>query len=339
MKVTIQDVANEAGVAPSTVSRVFNNKGSISSQTKEEVFKAAEKLGYKVKTKKSTSDENKNIGIIFNTNLLGDLRSNTFYNQVMEGVEEILKEYNYHLVFKTINEAEEDNWENIKKLINNSDTKGVILAGYEIDKDIILKIKETAIPMVLVDNNLWNENIDCVVNDDFFGSKRIVNHLIKSGHKKIGFIGGPLTHDSLAKRYKGYKEALQEAEIELNSKWNIFCEPSFEVQDGYQAAKDILTKQKEIPTAFTAANDKLAIGVIKASQELGYTIPEDIAIVGFDDIEMSQYTMPSLTTVRIFKREMGIEAGKRLIDLINGVSSKPIKIVVSVESIIRDSTK
>ncbi|GAB6099204.1 LacI family DNA-binding transcriptional regulator [Halanaerocella petrolearia] len=338
MKITIQDVAEKADVSPSTVSRVFNNKGRISSETRESVLKVANKLGYQYQNKLSQNDKAKNIVIIFNNQLNNYIVNNPFYSQVMGGIEQSLRDSNYQLLFKTITGKIEQDLETIDDLINDKKTGGLILTGYEIDQEIIMKIEESDIPVVLIDNDLWTENINCVLNDNITGARKVVNHLIKLGHKDIAFIGGPTSHISLKERYLGYQQALQEAKIKVDEDLVRFCSPSFEISDGYQVAKELLTSIEDSPTAIFAANDKLAIGFLKACQELNYSVPEDISVAGFDDIEMAQHVMPALTTVRVFKREMGIEAGKRLIDLIDGIAPKPIKIVISVEVIIRNST-
>ncbi|AZR73257.1 hypothetical protein BBF96_07575 [Anoxybacter fermentans] len=340
MGVTIYDIAKRANVSPSTVSRVFNQKGRIAPETRDKVLAIARELGYQPREYKSKNknSKTKSIGIIFSNRLLNNLTGDPFYGQVMEGVEQSLREHNYQLFFKTITGKLEQDLEIIDDLINVEEHVGLILTGYEIDRKIIMKIKESNFPLVLVDNDLWDENIDCIVNDNIAGARKIVSHLIQLGHKRIAFIGGPLTHISLDERYMGYKQALKEADIEKDPNLIVFCEPTFNPEDGYRAAMAILNQKENRPTAFFAANDMLAIGVMKAIKEMGYSIPEDISIAGFDDIQMAQHTMPALTTVRIFKHEMGFLAGKRLIELINGVFTKPIKVVVSVEPVIREST-
>ncbi|SNY15726.1 transcriptional regulator, LacI family [Orenia metallireducens] len=335
MKVTIQDIADRAEVSPSTVSRVLNNKGRISEKTEEKVLAIAQQLGYKSRNSNGKSEESKNIAIIFNNKLNENLALNHFYSYVMEGVEVVLKDYNYHLFFKTI--TEEDTIADISNWIDEKEIAGLIFAGYEIDKDLILSVKKKGVPVVLVDNDLWDENIDCVVNDNVNGSRKIINHLIELGHKKIAFLSGPLSHVSLDERYIGYKQSLKQAGIEKEDDFIVFCEPSFEIEDGYEATKEMFAKAEVKPTAIFGANDKLAIGAMKAVQELGYSVPKDISIVGFDDIDMSEHLVPSLATVRIFKKEMGQMAAKRLYELINGVAVNPIKLVISVETIIRDS--
>jgi DNA-binding LacI/PurR family transcriptional regulator len=338
LAVTIHDVAREAEVSLSTVSRVFNNKGNISNETKEKVIAVAAKLGYRPRSyKKQENTAKKDIGIIFSKRL-SSLILDPFYGQVMAGVEEMLIPHNYKLFFKTISGKAKDDSVVINELIKDEKIAGLILTGYDIEREIILKIKKSNIPLVLTDNELWDENIDCVVNDNVAGARKIVKHLIDLGHQQIAFCGGPLSHNSLNERYQGYKQALKEAGLVKNETWVSFCEPSFNIEDGYDAAMNIFANTSQAPTAVFAANDPIALGVMKAIKELGYRIPEEISVAGFDDIQLAEHTVPSLTTVRIFKNEMGVLAGKRLHELIEGINPKPIKIVMSVDPILRDST-
>jgi len=339
MKVTIQDVAKKAGVATSTVSRALNNKGRISEETKNKIIEIADSLNYQPRKyeQKDVGQETlvNNVAILYNKKNSMN-QTNEFYSHIIEGVEQVFKEREIELFFKTL-EGEAEDVEMINNLLENQNlnVQGLILVGYEIDKDFILHIREKGMPLVLVDNDLWDEKVDCIVNDNIYGARNMVNYLIKLGHKKIGFIGGPLSHLSLDERYMGYKQALKQAGIEKDNNLITFCDPYFWIDDGYEATKKLLDEQEV--TAIFAANDQLAIGAMKAIQERGLKVPDDISVAGFDDINLSQHTVPALTTVRVFKEEMGIEAAKRLVDLMEGVTPKPIKIVVSVELVIRDS--
>ncbi|MFW6308928.1 MAG: LacI family DNA-binding transcriptional regulator [bacterium] len=333
MAATIQDVAQEANVSTATVSRAFNDKPGITSKTRKKVFDAAKRVGYVPKVK----NDIKNVGVLF-SNRLGSLTTDPFYGRVMEGLEKGLSQKHYHLFFKTITGDYNQDYEVLNELINDKELSGIILIGHTIKKQFVMKLKEKKIPLVLVDNDLWDENIDCVVNDNMGGAKRIVSHLIDIGRKRIGFIGGPLTHISLEERYIGYKQALKENNIEKDKDFIKFSQPTFDAEDGYREAKNILQLKKKHPDAIFAANDMLACGVARAISEAGLVIPDDICLVGFDDIRMASLMSPPLTTVRIFKEEMGQLAGYRLNNLINGINVKPIKLVVSVEKVIRDST-
>lgn len=340
MKTTIQDVANKANVSISTVSRVFNNKKNITETTREKVLKAAEELNYTPRkyNKKNEKPLKNNIGIIFSNKLLSSLIIDPFYGQVIKGIEESYSDYNYQLFFKTISGNYQEDKEIISELVKDNKLTGIMFVGYNIDKKIILNIKKAGIPVILVDNDLWDENIDCVINDNFSGARKIVEYLVEQGHNKIAFLGGPFSHTSLNNRYEGYKRALNENNIQIEQDLVSICEPSFNIQDGYNEILKLYNTDKLPATAIFAANDMLALGALKALRELNLEVPDDVAVAGFDNIEMSQHTVPPLTTVSIFKKEMGALAGKRLHELIKGENEKAIKLVISVEPTIRESS-
>ena len=336
MAITIEDVAEKAGVSISTVSRVFNQSGRISEDTREEVLSVARELNYRPR-KYTKKQRGENIGILINQFSLPIL-NNPFYSLILKGIEKELNKKNFHLVFKTLVGEKESDKKTVKSVLNDNQFKGLIVAGYGIEIDLIRKIKNSPLPVVLVDNDHWDEDIDCVLNDNISGARKVVKGLIARGHQRIGFIGGPFSHLSFEKRYMGYKMALKENNLEKENELIIFGDSSFQVEDGYESTKKLLKRVEKRPTALFAVNDITAVGAMKAVKEAGLSIPEDIAVAGFDDINMGRHVSPALTTVRVFKENMGIQAARRLLDLNKNVSKQPIKIVLSVKPVFRAST-
>lgn len=332
---TIKDVAQKAGVSTSTVSRVFSGKGKIAQETIERVRRVAQEIGYVPRKYRRREPIREAGSVCVLSSGFHDLFNNAFYSQVVAGVEEALSEANYRLMFKILKGDLMEDLASVDTFVPTH--SGTVLIGYEVDPALIERIKGYGVPFVLVDNDCWEMNIDCVVNDNVAGARRMVSHLIELGHRCIGFLGGPYNHVSLDERYLGYKQALKQAGLRKIRRHIKFCGPMFRVDDGYRATKELL-QSGEPPTAIFAASDALAIGAMKAAQELGYRVPEDISVAGFDDEEISQHVSPPLSTVRVHKHEMGIEAGKRLLDMINGEVTKPLKIVLSTEIELREST-
>ena len=196
----------------------------------------------------------------------------------------------------------QDDLTTIESLVANKEVDGIILVGYEVDLSLIVRAKERGKPLVLVDHDAWEMDIDCVVNDNVVGARRIVNHLIELGHERIAFIGGPLSHVSLDERYIGYKQALKQAGVPKIQKLITFCAPRFGVDDAYRAVTEMLRTVKDPPTAIFAASDALAFGVINAVQDLDRsrrTYP-------LFEMKMSRH-LSILTTVRVHKQEMGMK--------------------------------
>lgn len=340
MSVTIRDVAVRAGVSAATVSRVLNYANKAPRDTVQKVKIAVKELGYTPRqyTKKRLAGTTTgNICLLCSG--FHRILQNDFYNQIIDGIEKTVTDAGYNLMLKTISGKQSDR-NIIASLVNDPDSKGVFVLGYEVDTQLILGIKESDLPLVLVDNDLWEHNINCVGNDNIAGARHIVKYLVDLGHKRIAFVGGPLYHVSLSERYIGYRQILNQAEIPIDPNLITFCEPRFDDQDGYNAFMKILQQnQNDLPTAVFAANDGLGIGVLRAIREFGLSAPDQISVSGFDDIEAARHVSPSLTTVRVFKKEIGLEAARRMIALINGEINVPAKLAISTKIVVRESTK
>lgn len=341
MSVKIVDVAKFAEVSPGTVSKVLNNKGYVSDTTREKVLNAVAELGYKHKGNKNNEvKEYRKVCILFNSRM-AKVVSNPLYGEVIHGVEESLSEFNYQIIFKSLNGNFKQDTTIINQLISDPMLNGILYTGYNPDdQELIVYLKNLNVPIVLIDNDKWDQNLDCIINDNYKGSLKMVNKLIEFGHTDIAFISGPLTHLSLKKRYEGYKKALETAGIKVKKPFiKIILDDNFYFNDGAEAITELLKKENNKPTAIFAANDELAIGAMNQLIKLGYNVPDDISIAGFDGIEMGMHVIPTLSSVHINKREMGIMAGMRLYQLMNNVMTEPVKIIISVKVKINDSVK
>ncbi|WP_158537703.1 LacI family DNA-binding transcriptional regulator [Halanaerobium sp. ST460_2HS_T2] len=337
----MSDIANKTGFSVSTVSRVINKKGNISNQTRDAILNAANEMGYEFKKyNKETNQKSKYIATVFNNRLdkQGGILGNPFYAQIALGLENFIKEHNYELLIKSITGVRKRDRKTIKEMIASQEIAGMIFIGYMIDEKLIMEIKESGMPVVVIDNHFWQENIDCILNDNIAGSKKMMNHLIELGHKNIGFISGPLDNTSFEERYTGYINTLRNHSLEIKDKFIKIGDSTYGTESAYKVITKMLKEEKELPTAFFAVNDSRAIGVIKALQDAGFKVPGDFSVAGFDDIETGRHITPSLTTVKIFKQEMGITAMERLYELINNPDEKTRKIVIPVELIKRNST-
>jgi len=340
MGVTIEDVARRAGVSVSTVSRVLNRKGRISQQTRQRVFDIARELEYPVDpVQKAPRRRTNTIGIMFNRRL-GSLVSDPFYGLVMVGVEESLRQDGYQVFFSTLGERDED-IAAIHGFASGRRVDGLILGGCDVDRECIDRIMSLGIPLVLVDNNIASPKVPCVMTDNTAGAREAVEHLIHLGHEDIAFVSGPLAHSSLFERYQGYRQAMEAHGLPVRQELSVIYEDvsSFSVEGGFGAATRLMNRSRR-PTAVFAANDPLALGVMKAALSLGLAIPRDLSIVGFDDVEAAAHTTPALTTVRVDKSELGRHAARLLSELIDGGPDyAPYKIVVCTELIVRGSTR
>jgi DNA-binding LacI/PurR family transcriptional regulator len=249
----------------------------------------------------------------------------------MEGVEEEIKKYGYHLIFSVVGD-ELKNKPGLADIIDRVD--GLLLAGCSIEKKTILGLKEKEIPLVLVDNHLEGEKISSVAIDNVNGAYEAVRHLIKLGHKRIGFISETLNDLSFSERLEGYKIALKKYNLDYDEK--LVQEGGQRMGGGYIAMGKLLDNSS-LPLAVFAANDHMADEAMRMIRERKLEIPRDVSIIGFDDDEVLPHTHPDLTTVKVFKKQMGRIAGRMLMDIINDKNTPAVKNLVSTELVVRKS--
>lgn len=335
--VTIYDIAKRAGCASSTVSKALNDSPQVSKKRKEEIVALAKEMGYVpnsnarlLKTKNSWS-----IGILFSEDLNIGLEHH-FFSGVLQEFKAYVEALGYEVTFvskkigaQSLTYLEWCKYKNID---------GVLILTVDVDDVNLKELTESDIPIVTVDNGLIN--VPTIISDNFQGTRMVVEYLMLKGAKHIAHIAGPLRSFSAMERLQGYKDTLRNSQIDIDE--SLIVEAyNYDFKSGKNALIQLLKQNKEIPDAIYAASDDIALGAIIALRELGYQVPNDISVVGFDNIELTRYTSPSLTTVSQNKVLIGTEAAKHLISLINNETNKAPGIVkrVPVELIVRESTK
>jgi LacI family transcriptional regulator len=326
--ITIRDVAEAAGVSISTVSRVLNDKDDVAADTYQRVQDVIQELGYtsSLAARSMRSRRTNVLGLI-----MPDL-ADPFTIQVMKGVNQAIAEFDYDLIAYTSGSirgpstAEREQY--FVSLLNGSITDGIIIVTPYATSF------STAAPVVAVDPN--NESPDCpsVISTNHAGALAAMEYLIGMGHRRIGFIGGRPDLQSADRRLQGYLDALALAGIPPEQA--LIEEGDFTTETGRLCAQRLLSLP-EPPTAVFAANDQSAIGAMEAAREAGVRIPEDLSVVGFDNIPESAYINPSLTTVDQFIDQMGHVATEMLIDLIQGTSLDSDQHKIETQLIVRDS--
>ena len=309
---TIKDIAKLANVSVTTVSKVINDYSDISPETKNRVLKIIEQNNYRPNANARTLSTNKSysIGIFFKDHQNSGLQ-HPFFREIIYGLEREFSEQGYDLILFA------SKWGDKFKYVDKCEHRnvdGAILMGMPRTADDLDKLVEAKIPAVFVDLDITGENATYVMSDNISGAKKAINYLVELGHKKIGMITGEKMTKPAQDRLIGYKNALADNNIEYQSKWVI--EGEFSETGGYNSMKKII-KLNEHPTAVFCQGDKIAFGAIKAINESEYKVPEDFSIIGFDDIEISSYIEPKLTTVHQNKFDMGKTAAELLIDIIN----------------------
>ena len=331
MSVTIKDIAKLSSVSTATVSKVINGKDSdISSVTREKVKKIIEEQNYSPNTvaRSMITKKTKTIGLI-----IPDVR-NPFFTDLTRGAEDVANERGYSIF--SCNTDDDLNKE--IRYINNLVEKqvdGIALAGAAVRNKELEEKLNIKVPIVSLDRNVYFKGIVGKIEvDGFSGAYDAVTYLIKLGHKKIMLLSGQLNTKPSIDRLEGYKEALFNNGIDFDDKLIIVGRYSSDF--GYESMKS-MTIDKDV-TAIFCANDLIAIGAMNALKEKGIRIPQDISIVGYDDIYISSLVTPPLTTVRQPSYEIGYMAIETLINILEGKNTLSNKVEVKLELIIREST-
>lgn len=329
--VTIYDIAKKTGFSPTTVSKALNNYPDISEKTKKIIINAAKEMGYtgnisakSLKTKKSWL-----VGMLIEE----ELEVGPFFSRIIESFRKEMETSGYDVIYvtktiggKRVSYYDHCLYRNIEGIL--------ILSINENDKEIMELINNSKIPIITTDNKL--EGVASVSSDNYEGAKIAVEYLYSLGHKKIAVLMGPQNKVVGRERFYGYIDTIKKLGLDIKKEWMIECD-KFNFQAGYRGMKKLLTC-RELPTGIVAQSDLAAFGAIVAACESGFAIPRDFSIVGFDDIEFSQYYNPSLTTIRQKQDVIGKIAAQQLIRMIDG-DIEHIDIRIPVELVIRDSCR
>lgn len=326
-RVTISDVAKEAGVSTMTVSRVLNGKGELRANTRERVIHAIKKLNYRPSAvaRSLATQRTRTIGL-----MVPDI-TNPFFPEIVRGAEDAAWHAGYTIVLSNTVEDLEREAANIERLEDNR-VDGVILCSARLPDHHLLPLLKRHSSVVLVNRAAPSEVIGTVQVDDAYGAMRAVHHLLASGHTSIGLLVGPKHSCSAQKRWQGYTDMLEATGL-VDPGLIERCSP--DEAGGITAAKGLLRRRPEV-SALLCYNDLVAIGVLQACAELGLAVPDDLAIVGCDDIRLASLVRPALTTLRVDKRQLGERAVTMLIDLLEG-RSQPQTVIIKPELIVRQS--
>jgi DNA-binding LacI/PurR family transcriptional regulator len=336
---TVLDIAVSAGVAPMTVSRVINDSGYVSKEMRERVQRAIDKLGYRPNALARSLKRRRThvVGI-----LVSDI-ANPFSAQLAGSIQQVLLEKGY-TAFVSITESAQGEQAALDAFFDHR-VDGVVVATVETvaGNEALARIAKQGMPIVGVGRAISQPAVDRVTADNWRGAFQAVEHLISLGHKRIGFIGASLLNAGRLTRFQGFADCLREHGLPLAKELIVGPEsefgPGYSTQaDGYDGMKQLLALPHP-PTAVFARNDFTAMGAISATRDSGLTIPEDIALVGFDNVPLAAYATPPLTTVAQPTTEQGQKAALMLLERIGGLTSREGReACFNCQLIIREST-
>jgi LacI family transcriptional regulator len=332
---TIKDVANKAGTSISTVSLVLNNSGYVSAKTRQTILRTVHELAYHPtrSARGLASKASGNLGFILTEDHFS--QAEPFYTRIFLGAEFEARQHHYYLLLTTIGKRFDPNTY-VPRFLLERNVDGIIVAG-KISRKLIDYIESLGLPIVLVDFQLEKKQLPSVLIDNEGGARLATRHLVRGGHRAIAFVAGDIRHPSIAGRLSGFRHTMSESGLEVNEKFVVVDERDTRFADGYHGFDKILANGVP-PTAVVAANDAMAFGCMQNARRRGIRIPDDVAIVGFDDVEMCSHVEPRLTTVSVAKEEMGKRAVQHMADVVRSKTRTIITAQVPVRLLVREST-
>ena len=296
---TLADVAKYAGVSTATVSRVIRNTDPVSQELRDRIEVSITELGYTPRQPAVEQTGQSTIAL-----LIGDLL-NPFFWETAQGVQDEVNNQQMNLALYSLADHPQRQVKLLKQL-KKSQVEGVILAGLTPFPELLDWQAQQNIPVVLFNRHVLRPDVHCIVVDFENGMYRATQHLLALGHSRIGHLASPSTGEIAEARLQGIKTALAEANLDLKPEWCPIVPPGREVGGGFQAMRLLLELPKqERPTAIIAFNDIIAVGALHAIHNYGLSVPEDISVIGVDDIALAAHSYPPLTTINQPKYHMG----------------------------------
>ena len=304
-RVTLRDIASLTGFSINTVSRALNNKEEVNRDTRTKILAAAAQFGYRPNrlAKGLRSNKTGTIGIV-----VTDV-ANPFFSALVKGIARAAREFDYSIILQDSDEDYAGEEEAIQVLLAEQ-VDGILITPVQSEQETIERLAKAHFPFVLVGRYFHDLDTNYVVPDDYQGGFIATDHLLKQGHRRIAMVNGPLHISSARERFQGFSDALAKYDIPVDK--SLVSTGALTVEEGLDLARCIL-KRVPRPSAIVCYSDFVAFGVMQAIREIGLSIPDDIAVVGFDDVRMASCLQVPLTTIQSPKEELGRQAMQLLV--------------------------
>ncbi len=328
-RVNIEDVAREAGVSAQTVSRALNNKGEISPETRDRVLRTVDRLGYRPNTlaRGLVTQKTSTLGLV-----VPDI-ANPFFSEVARGAEDVAQKEGYSLLLCNAMESPARELEALRTL-EAQRVDGIVLCSSRLSDDELSGLLTRLPAVVLVNRQATSGSLRSACIDDEAGAYQATRHLLDSGHRAIAFLAGPSTSHSGRRRALGYRRAMSGAGLAVDPELVVECTPQLE--GGYGGVLQVLATRPAVD-AFLCYNDLVAVGALQACAACERRVPDDVAIVGCDDILLAALVTPPLTTVRSDRRALGAEAVQLLLRSLEGCTEGCDNVLLQPELVVRAS--
>jgi LacI family transcriptional regulator len=328
VKATLSMVAAKAGVSPSTVSRILNGTAQVNEAKKAQVLAAIEDLGFKpnLAARSLAGGRTMSVGV------LTQFIDSPFYGEALRGIEDELRGEGYAPIFVSGHWDEKEE-QNRLAMLEERNVDGIIVLTGKLSDSTLVEIAKT-LPVVITGRQLEYPNLFSIDFDNIEGACLAVRHLHSLGHKEIAFISGLLDHPDAIQRLNGFKAEIKRKKLKVDEALIVYSD--FQESGGFKAMSTLIGRGVHF-TAVIAANDQMAYGARLALHRAGFHVPEDVSLIGFDDLPHSAFTLPPLTTVRQSIYEIGIAAAKAMLDLLK--NKTPPSKFIEAELIVRESTR
>lgn len=308
----IKDIAKRVGLSPATVSMVLNNRPGFSEETRGRVMDAAKELNYQpASTKRLRGELSENLPFVI-CRRHGEVVAETpFFSSLIEAIESEAKENGYNLSIHYLRVGEDAYRQSLRDLTTRSD-KGILLLATELEREDCLEIESQGVPYVLIDNAMMGISADKVLINNRQGAYAAIEELYHCGHRKIGYIHSAVSISNFDEREIGYRLAMRDYGLAVRQEWIASVGSTHET--AYAGMLEYCAAKPDMPTAFFADNDIIAMGAMKALRECAFRIPEEISIIGFDDMPYCTMVTPNLSTMRVDTRGIGRVAVRLLLE-------------------------
>lgn len=330
---TLKEVAKHAGVSITTVSRVMNDSSKVNPETLQRVRRAMQELGYQpnrvAQRLRTTSGQSKLLGLI-----IPDIQ-NQFYSSIVRGIEDVAYDKNYAVIL--CNSDEDHGKEKLYlDVLQSESVDGIILPPIHQHGKVVKELIKSGMPVVCVDRKLSRERVDTVVINNEKGGYMAVEHLLSLGHRRIAILTSSPQFSSFEERQRGYEQALRDHGLEIDEKLIREGDPRSS-EHARQLANELLELERA-PSAIFATNNLMTLGLLEAVNENGLKIPDDISVIGFDDMPWARAVTPPLTVIRQPGYEMGRRAAELMFQRIADPRREQVQIMMEPGIVLREST-
>lgn len=334
LRIRVRDIAKQVGVSPATVSNALNGKPGVSEKNAKKILEVAKKMGYT--SKKVTYGVTKPPVRLVLFKRHGMVVMDTqFFMELIESIERECQSEGLELMITNIHAGQDADYKDRIRAICMEECSGILLLATEMSASDLRLFDHCASPLVAIDNLFSHEAVHAVVMNNYDAGYMATHALYAAGHRHIGHITSTVEFSNIRYRRKGYEAAMAQNKLEVNPTdiWRV--RPTLE--GAYEDMKRLLEEKRILPTAFFVGNDIMAVGCMRAMQESGTQVPNDVSLIGMDDMSICQIASPQISTMRVYRREMGITAVRMLLNIGRDMSESILKTQISVKLVERQS--